>query len=207
MEGYYINLNHRIDRNNHIIDLKNKNPFFSNIERLEAIYNKNGAIGCALSHIRGLTELSKKNKHCYIIIEDDFYIFDDDKFNNFVEEFEKIQYDDDWDVITLTPRGKTEQKNYINTFHKIIENQTTSAYIIKHFFLEKLLTTFKNGTLMLMKGENPNFYALDQCWKPLQLESNFIYFEKIFGGQLISFSDIEKKTVDYNNRFKNQINY
>ena len=207
MDGYYINLTHRVDRKNHMENLKQHQSFFSNVERLEAIQNKNGAIGCSLSHIKGLTELLKKNKDCYMILEDDFFIFDDHNFNEFINNFEEIKNNDNWDLITLTPRGKTIKHNYINKFHKIIENQTGTAYIIKHFFLEKLLNTFKNGVLRLMKGEDPNLYALDQCWKPLQLENKFIYFEKIFGGQLPCYSDIEKRIVDYNDRFKQQINF
>ena len=43
---------------------------------------------------------------------DDFFIFNKTHFNNFTKEFEKIKDDKDWDVITLTPRGKTQIKNF-----------------------------------------------------------------------------------------------
>lgn len=207
MDGYYINLIHRVDRLNHMENLKQHQSFFSNVERLEAIQNKNGAIGCSLSHIKGLTELSKKNKDYYMILEDDFFIFDDNNFNEFINSFEEIKNNDNWDLITLTPRGKTIKKNYINDFNKIVDNQTTTGYIVKHRFIEKMIKYYKIGVEGLMRNQDPNKYALDQCWKPLQEISNFIYFNKIYGGQLEGYSDIEKKNVNYNQRFLNQTIY
>ena len=49
--------------------------------------------------------------------------------------------------------------------------------------------------------KSPNLWANDQCWKPLQLKSNFIYYHEIFAGQKPGYSDIEKKYVDYNQQF------
>ena len=43
MNGYYINLNHRVDRKNHMEKLIKNFEFFKNIERFEAIQNDNGA--------------------------------------------------------------------------------------------------------------------------------------------------------------------
>ena len=209
IHGYYINLDTRVDRKTHIENLKLKYPFFSNVERFEAIKNENGAIGCSLSHIKALTELSNKNHKYYLLIEDDFFIFDDANFNDFVKSFEEIKDNNNWDLITLTPRGSTQTKNYINGFHKIIHTQTTTGYIVKHEFIDELLKYYKNGVIGLMRNPNntamPNLDALDQCWKPLQEKSNFIYFNKIYGGQLHCYSDIETQVVDYNARFKAQI--
>ena len=58
-----------------------------------------------------------------------------------------------------------------------------------------------------MRNQDTNKYALDQCWKPLQEKSNFIYFNKIYAGQLEGYSDIEQKNINYNQRFLNQIIY
>jgi hypothetical protein len=58
-----------------------------------------------------------------------------------------------------------------------------------------------------MSGGKPGTNALDQCWKPLQKNSNFIYYTHIFAGQLPGHSDIEQTYVDYNRRFIEQPNY
>ena len=207
MNGYYINLSHRTDRKTHIENLKQKYTFFQNIERFDAILNKRGDIGCSLSHIHCLTQLLNQNKDYYLIMEDDFFIMNDVDFQNFEANFQLIKDNDDWDVLTLTPRGDTIIKNYLLDFNKIVNNQTATCYIVKHNFIEKLLSYFKKGVSGLMNNEDPNINALDQCWKPLQHIHNFIYYKSIFAGQMQGYSDIEKKNVNYNERFIQQINY
>ena len=207
MNGFYINLKTRTDRNNHIEKLKNNYDFFKNIERFEAIFDNKYGVGCALSHIECLKKLLKLNDEYYLILEDDFFIINNKEFLNFINEFEKIKNNNNWDLITLTPRGDTEIKNYIGNFHKIINNQTSAAYIIKHNFIQKLLPVFIDGTKKLYNGDDPNLYCLDQCWKPLQKSSNWIYYHIPFAGQLPNYSDIEKKYTNYNKRFLEQIYY
>jgi len=210
MFGYYINLNHRTDRKEHFEKLKKENNFFKNVERMSAIYSKTYGVGCTLSHIKCLTNFLKRSDKYYIIVEDDFCLLNKENFNNFIKHFDKIKNDDNWDIIVLTPRGITIEKNKISNFHRIINNQTTTGYIIKHDFIPKLLSVYKNAVVKLMKGYNgplPNPYCTDQCWKPLQKNSNFLYYKDIYGGQLPSYSDIENKIVNYNKRFLKQIYY
>ena len=204
MDGYYINLKHRKDRENHIKDLKQKYPFFENIKRMEAVYNKRGDIGCSLSHIKCLNEILKKNDQHYLIMEDDFFIFNPPYFEDFLKEFEKIKHNKNWDILVLTPLGNIVKKYYISGFNKINNNQTATCYILKNHMIKTLLKCYQNSLLHLMNNEDPNLWALDRGWKPLQLQYNFIYYDKIFGGQLPSYSDIEKKNVDYNKYFMKQ---
>ena len=130
MNGYYINLAHRTDRRTHFEKLKNDFPFFKNIKRMEAVYSKQYGVGCSASHINCLSECQKQSEPYYLIMEDDFFILNKTHFDNFTKEFEKLKNDNDWDVITLTPRGKTQIKNYKSNFHKIIDTQTATAYKI-----------------------------------------------------------------------------
>jgi GR25 family glycosyltransferase involved in LPS biosynthesis len=206
MNGFYINLKHRADRREHIEKMKDKFEIFKNVERMDAILHERGDIGCALSHINCLNSLLQKNDPYYVIMEDDFLIFNEPNFNRFVEDFDKIK-NENWDVITCTPRGNTTTKGCMNGFNRIINNQTATCYIIKHAFIKTLLEIFNNGVAHLQQGHNPNNHALDQCWKPLQLDHIFMYYEKIFGGQLPGYSDIERKNVNYNQRFIQQVEY
>jgi len=59
MKGFYINLNERVDRMRHFENMKIKYHFLKNIKRFPAIKNKNGAIGCGMSHIEALKNLQK----------------------------------------------------------------------------------------------------------------------------------------------------
>ncbi len=53
MKGFYINLDQRKDRMDHIELFKTKPIlFFSNVERMNAFQHKRGDIGCGLSHIK-----------------------------------------------------------------------------------------------------------------------------------------------------------
>ena len=208
--GYYINLNKRSDRKEHFENLKKEYSFLSNIERMEAIYSDSYGVGCLLSHIKCLQNFleSDNKQEYYAVFEDDYCILNKENFIEFINEFDKIKDNSNWDIITLTPRGKTIQKNKINNFHKIIDSRTTTGYIIKHSFLEILLKNYKENVIKLMKGYNgpdPNPYVADQCWKVLQEKYKFLYFHKIYGGQLPSYSDIEKQYVDYNQRFLQQV--
>lgn len=210
MFGYYINLDKRKDRNSHMKNIIKSNPFFEKVERISAIYSETYGVGCTMSHIKCITNLLKRNDKYYIILEDDFCFLNKEKFDNFTTDFDKIKNDDNWDIIVLTPRGKTIEKHKINNFHRIVNNQTTTGYIIKHDFIPKLLSVYKSAVVKLMKGYNgplPNPYCTDQCWKPLQLNSNFLYYKDIYGGQLPCYSDIEKIYVDYNKKFLDQIYY
>ncbi len=204
LNGYYINLLYRTDRDLHMKNLIKNNDFFKNIERIDAVKNKNGHIGCAMSHCKCLIKLLEKNEECYIILEDDFMIFDQENFNLFITEFNEIKNNKDWDLLTLTPRGKIIECDHIKNFNKIKDTQTTSGYIVKHSFIKKLLNIFCLSLGHLKNDFDINKWAIDQSWKILQEKYNFIYFNKIFGGQLPSYSDIENKYCDNTHYFKIQ---
>jgi glycosyl transferase family 25 len=91
-----------------------------------------------------------------------------------------------------------------NYFHEIVNNQTATGYIIKKSFIPILIQSFKKSVEGLLKKQNPDIYAIDQYWKPLQNIHHFYYFKKVFAGQLIGYSSIEKRLVNYNQRFLSQ---
>jgi glycosyl transferase family 25 len=210
---YYINLPERTDRKKFI-----ENQFkIHNIRlnRVEAIKDENGAIGCGLSHIKILEDILNgsnfKEDNYSIILEDDFYIIYHDKFTNFLKDFEKIKNTDLWDVILLTPRGKTINENNEcmekYNFKKIIGSQTATGYILKNKMIPIFIENFKEGIEGLKNNLPPRLYAIDQIWKKLQTEYNFYYYKDIFAGQLPSYSDIERKEVDYNQRYLEQYKF
>jgi len=207
MKGFYINLKERTDRKDHVENLQTKFSFFENVKRFNAIKNKRGDIGCSMSHYKCLKECLQMSEKYYMILEDDFCLLNHDHFYEFEKEFMKIKESDDWDVIVLTPSGNTQIRNYVHGFHKIVNNQTTGGYIIKHTFITTLLPYIESSIINLTNNKDSNIYALDQVWKPLQENNIFLYYSKIYAGQLPCYSDIEKRIVNYNHRYLDQLKY
>lgn len=202
IKGFYINLDHRTDRKEHFENLKSKNPFFKNIQRLNAIHDTNGAVGCAKSHILALQKCLEYEDDVFMICEDDFLIFNTTNFTSFVNT---VDINADWDVLTLTPRGDViPNQNLPNDYIRINNNQTATCYMIKKKFIPILLNTLIEGKNALEMNGDPNEHMNDQCWKRLQNEYKFYYYKYVFAGQLVGYSDIEKRNIDYNHRFSIQ---
>ena len=205
MKGFYINLDNRIDRRDHFESLKAQYPFFTHIERMSAIENEDGLLGCCYSHIKALMQAEKLDEPYVAIFEDDFMILDHNHFLQFINDFQQIASSDKWNVIVLTPRGNTLPDEDISNFKRIIENQTATGYIIKKEMIPILLTTLKESARLQSEGVPKDISANDQYWKRLQTTYPFYYYKNIFAGQLIGWSTIEKRYVDYNDRFVKQV--
>ena len=224
MKGIYINLDYRVDRRNHMEREILGRDFFKGVERMSAIQHVDGAIGCGLSHVRALQQLYKgadkgtdkgdkkgdKKDDCVIVLEDDFMVFDEEALAQFISDFVRIRENDSWNIICLTPRGKTGfETNEMTSagFHRIYDNQTTTGYIVKKEMIPHLCKNLKEAIVLQMKGGDKNVCSIDQYWKRLQYDHPFYYYGKVFAGQLPGWSDIEGRLVDYNDRFRNQSFY
>ncbi len=210
MNGKYINLKERVDRKENFETNVKKNTFFSNIRHMDAIAHPNSAAGCSLSHLNILKMFENTNDPYIAIMEDDFFILEQNNFNEFVKDFESIKNSTDWHIIVLTPSG-----NSVNStagmsnanFKRIINNQTTTGYIIKKEMIPILIKNIEESIGMQFQGVPIPISALDVHWKKLQIPYSFYYYSKIFAGQLPGWSSIENRVVDYNQRFVEQIFY
>ncbi len=199
IRGFYINLDKRPDRKLHFEELKNKYPFFENIERFSAIENERGVVGCCNSHIEAIKKCKELEGDVFMICEDDLIIFNEQHFNNMVNT---IDLTANWDVLTLTPRGDNmPNEDLPNGYIRIKNNQTATAYLFKKHMIDVLLETIEEGFEKLKQGGHPDYHTNDQSWKKLQIPYRFYYFKDVFAGQLVGFSDIEKRFVNYNQRF------
>lgn len=83
---FYINLNHRNDRNQKMIQ-RFKDNKINNYKRIEGIYDR--AIGCGKSHIKCLEIAIKMNLSEVIIMEDDIIIKNEllEKYFNYIKNF------------------------------------------------------------------------------------------------------------------------
>lgn len=128
MKGYYINLDKRIDRRKHF---ENISPLINTIERFSAIEYSPGYIGCVMSHISVLhlcmnttqSQINKNDDDYFYIFEDDFMILNMDNFHNFLKDFK--DFDVEWDIIILTPRGITVDDDLLPTKTSFSDRQKT----------------------------------------------------------------------------------
>ena len=77
--------------------------------------------------------------------------------------------------------------------------QVSAAYIVNHTYYNKLLNNFKEGN-KLIKEHGPDSavsYAIDQYWKKLQIQDKWFILNPRISEQRVSYSDIEKKIVNY----------
>ena len=207
-EIYYINLEHRSDRNNEFLSN------FSSIDqhrihRVDGVYEReNGALGCLQSHIKALEIALNENKHRenegdqnVLICEDDFYIKDIFYCNRMLEfAFRTLPR---WDVIMLghnthaseeTPYATEKGEKII----KIVHSATTSGYLIKKNYIPRLLEIYKSDYDKYMKTNKwISEYCTDVSWVQLQRKDDWYEFVPTVAFQRLSYSDIQGGVVDY----------
>ena len=167
----YINLDKRKDRRSRIEREFRKIGISSeNIRRISAVNTpENGAIGCLKSHIKAcsiaINEYPGKN---ILICEDDIVFkkngketasilhsfISDPKFNNKV------------DVLMLAHNTQKSLPTHVSNTLKLIESQTTAAYVSNTKYLKKLLEVYEEALETFNKnGIWKQIYCSDQCWK------------------------------------------
>jgi GR25 family glycosyltransferase involved in LPS biosynthesis len=179
----YINLDHRKDRKEQILNEFNKMDINKNkIHRIDAVHEKyNGHIGCAKSHIKALNYAKGNNYKNVVIFEDDF-IFTKNKedINSKLNKFLK-EHGNNWDVVQLTSHYVTfrdgtkipnkndvkndnnndndnsNNQNYVKNDVSLIKKATTSSsYMINNNFFDKLINNL-NSSIEKMEQEMVEF--------------------------------------------------
>lgn len=204
---FYINLDHRIDRNQNIkFVINNILHIPSNIvQRFSAIdYSKNPnfikrCIGCARSH----SEIWKKavsNQYKYIIVFEDDIIpirLTEDISHDIVQLITKYP---NFNICNMAYSTKEplasdpKLKHFYHTFNI----QTASAYILNSTFAKILIEITDNCIDNLSNNMDPNENAVDQCWKQLQINNPMWFVMKRSFKQIESYSDLEHRLVNYN---------
>lgn len=187
----YINLYHRKDRKEQIErQLTNWGVPF---ERLDASAHRFGHLGCAQSHIRCLERaISEKWPHV-CIVEDDMYILDLPVFKKSLNHFLKANLS--WDVLLL---GGNVGPPYMKEkgCRRVINAQTTTAYVVQQHYYETLLKNFKQGLEASMLMDEPA-YRIDIFWKRLQRKDTWYILDPLTVVQLEGYSDIERRDTNY----------
>jgi len=194
---YYINLLEREDRFNHINnELKKTNLESEKINRINAIYKPDfGQLGCAESHTLALEKFIESGKNYCIIFEDDFeFTQSQETINELVNcVFNEIP---DFDVLMLSSNTLQELPTDFPFVTKIIDAQTLSGYAVSKNFAPTLLNNFKES-ITLLQQERRGEYCVDMNIKKLQPHTKWYCINPKIGRQIASYSDNEKRHVDY----------
>jgi len=178
----YINLDKRNDRNERMINHILPKFGYRQITRFSAIENKNGAVGCYLSHIAVLTDALNDNVKNILVLEDDI------AWNKFDENYEKLQ---EWmnypyDVIMLGGTAVQTQGN------RVISSNCSHAYLVNKDYIKVLLDTLKDGlTTLLRHPDLDTKFALDQFWKHRQRMDTWLILQPCMLYQIADYSDID----------------
>jgi len=206
---YYINLESRTDRLAHVQAELAKIGCFA-ATRFNAVKTSSGAVGCTISHIKCL-EIAKEKGHPYVFIcEDDICFSDPDLLVKNANEFFKQskgylpmagsneQSEDNWDVLIIGGNMVPPYQQVGDFCARITNCQTTTGYIVRQPYYDKLIKNFREGLNQLMKNPvNKREYAIDMYWKQLQQVDRWYIIIPLTVHQLEGYSDIEGRNVDY----------
>jgi len=194
MDTLYINLSHRTDRNDHVIQ-QLQSIGLTGI-RVEAVECKYGAIGCGMSHIRCLEMAKEQGWPSVCIVEDDIEFTNPTFFQEQLNTF--LKSNTTWDVLLLgTNMGPPFDKE--NGCLRVFNAQTTTGYIVKHHYYDTLLNCFQKSVGALIRDYNVKMYAIDIQWKQLQQRDRWYVLHPLTVIQKEDYSDIEQREVNYGN--------
>jgi hypothetical protein len=206
IKSYVINLDHRDDRlqsfiSNHVQFGYDKLDF----KRISAIYDENfGGLGCAKSHLIALGDflISSNYSHC-LILEDDFrFRYDYNFFTKKINDLEN--FDKNYKAFIMAGTNVISADK--GEFQEIFESQSTSGYLLPRSSVQSIVSNFSRSIYLMEKFRNfqdrkliYNRFSIDQTWKYLQQEGGWYSLYPMIGYQEESFSDIEKRNVNYEN--------
>jgi len=194
---YYINLEHRTDRKKSIVS-ELKSFDITNYERFNAIKHEKGYIGCSKSHLECIKNAKNNGYKNVLILEDDFvFVVDKNTFeDSIVQLFEQTQGDFDVCMLSYNPI-KTKVIPEYPFLLKVINAQTASGYLVQSHYYDALINVWENALVIMENNGTEKIYTCDQSWKVLQKKDNWVCFKNKLGIQKESYSDLEKKTVNY----------
>lgn len=192
---FYINLEHRTDRKEHVEN--ELNNIGIKATRFNAIKMTNGAIGCSMSHLK-LLENAKKNQLSHIlIVEDDITFLDPSLFKTQINKFFEL-HNNNWDVILFAGNNMPPFEIIDDTCVKVNRCQTTTGYLVNGHYINVLISNIKMGLTHLINKPNESVkYAIDKFWFVLQNNSKWYLITPLTVVQREDYSDIEKRITNY----------
>jgi GR25 family glycosyltransferase involved in LPS biosynthesis len=207
LEGpYYINLDHRNDRRI-LVENEFKKLNIDSFVRVPAIYTPNdGATGCLASHIKALETAPSDNDALWICEDDIEFKLDRYTLDSIILSFMASDA-----VVLCLGYNSRNEKEYSPLLKHTKDVQTASCYIVKSAFRPNLLNFWKSileyrinrvvhpykYIYMCLPIHKAEYEVCDQSWKVLQNFYIFVIPKKHYVIQRSSYSDIERRVVNY----------
>jgi GR25 family glycosyltransferase involved in LPS biosynthesis len=196
---FYINLEHRTDRKEHVCKQLETIGLGSVQKRFNAIKMTNGAIGCSMSHLALLKNAVKDRLDHILIVEDDIEFLNPEVFKTQLNIFLET-HGNNWDVILFAGNNIPPYKKIDDTCVKVGSCQTTTGYLVNGHYIEKLMDNVRTGlTNLLHTPLQHSLYAIDKYWFKLQKIDRWFLIVPLTVVQREDYSDIEKKVINYKN--------
>ena len=192
---FYINLEERRDRKQHV-ENELKKVGWDNYTRFNAIKNKNGRVGCSMSHLKIIQD-AKKNKLPYVVIlEDDIEFTNPELFQKLMKTFfdEKIDYD----VYLIAGNLRGGAHRVHESILKVTRRFTTTGYIVNSHYYDKMIDNISEGIKRLITQPNNGYFAIDTYLMKLQEKDNWYISYPRTVTQKPDYSNIENRDVNYN---------
>ena len=196
---FYINLDRRPDRKQHVEEQLNKigvRP--ESVQRFAAIQTAkgNGAIGCTMSHLRCLQTAKEHGWHHVCIVEDDIEFLDPELFVKQMNRF--LENHPVWDVVLLGGNNVPPYQKIDTSCVRVGSCQTTTGYLIKNHYFDTLIKNIKEGLGLLLRSPDKHvLYAIDTYWFELQRQDHWYLIIPLTVTQRADYSDIEKRQTNY----------
>jgi len=192
---FYINLDSRPDRKTFVENQMKTLGWKA--ERFNAIKHSSGAVGCSLSHISLLKYAKTNNLDHILIMEDDIMFLNPGAFIYNLNAC--LANHSDFDVLLIAANNMGVYKKLSTNCVHITRCQTTTGYLVKRYYYDKLINNFETGVYNLMKNTTlKEDFAIDQYWNKLQLTDKWYLVIPLSVSQKPDYSDIEKKVINYN---------
>ncbi len=191
----YINLEHRVDRKESILENLRKvgaNPH--KIFRIDAHLDVlNGHRGCATSHIKALDFAISQGFETVLILEDDFIFTQPlEVVNQYIKPFFT---DIDWDVFFLSSKVKSYEATAYKDIHRVLYACTAHSYAICNHYIPKLKALLQLALKNMEEDvfffqTNEALHSFDRLWHTLMEQDRWYIGSQSIGTQMHSFSDI-----------------
>jgi glycosyl transferase, family 25 len=164
-------------------------------ERIEAVADENGIVGCTLSHAAMLRLMLERGWKAAMICEDDVrFLISRRELDVLVASF---LADKQAEVACLAFNLLRPPKAHNSLYFRAFDTQTTACYIMKGSIAAELAELFEEGARHMRDGGDRMVYGLDLIWKRLQPERVFLVPMVRAAIQEDGWSDIEKRHVSY----------
>ena len=164
-------------------------------ERFNAVYNTDGCIGCAQSHLAILKLAKERGYKNVLILEDDFYfLVSKERMEAELTQFfeNRIEYDVCFLGYNLI---KSEDMPSYPFIKRAVDVQTSSAYIVNNHYYDKLIDLYEWAIPELIRTKQHWNYAYDQAWKKYQVTDKWFFFTERIGKQRDGVSCISNQYI------------